>query len=349
MIYKITGYVGQGDFQHQTKRCLSVSNTIKPADLRNVPISSIRENQVALRGVDKEDAQYLSLRHSVGKYGIQLPITVRAKVEDGVEIFEIIDGLHRYSAALDNGLTDIPVSVKDADEVSVLELQIAGNLCKVDTKPAAYADQMKRMFLLNPTMTVAEMAERTSQSPAWVHQRLSLTKLVPEIQALVDDGTIKLANAYALAKLPKDEQPNFIEQAATMENGEFGPTVTNRTKELREAAREGRQAAPQEFQPVAHIRKTSDIKAEFDNPSVGPAILAASGATTAAEGFRSALEWVLQLDSASVEKAKVAYETRKAQQAEAKNKATLEREEKKQREAAEKAQKARAALGLQTV
>lgn len=312
------------------------------ADLRVVPISSIRENPVALRGVDKEDAQYISLRDSVGKHGVQLPISVREKKDDaGNSIFEIVDGLHRYSTSVDNGLTEIPVSVITADEASVLELQIVGNLCRVDTAPAQYAQQLKRMFNLNPTMTLSEMADKVCQSPAWVNQRLSLTKLDVEIQKLVDAGEINLSNAYALAKLPKEEQLNFIEPAITMTPAEFAPTVQARAKELKEAAKQGREANPQTFAAVAHLRKVGDIKSEVENKSVGPALVASLGLTTANEGFYAALDWVMSLDPASVEKQKANYEARQAQREEAKQKAAIERAEKRAKEAAAKAEEVR--------
>lgn len=312
-------------------------NTRMSSDLRNVAIAAIRENPVALRGVDKEDAQYISLRDSVGKYGVQAPITVREKqAEDGSSVFEIVDGLHRFSASLDTGKTEIPVNVITADEASVLELQVVGNICKVDTAPAQYAQQLKRMFSLNPTMTLTEMAEKVCQSPAWVNQRLSLTKLDGNIQTLVDNGDIGLSNAYALSKLPKEEQANFVDQAMTMQPAEFAPTVQQRAKELKDAARQGREANPQTFQAVAHIRKVGDIKAALDNNTLD-AVVAAAGAKTALEGGVAVAKWVMSLDAASVAKQEADYTARVQKKADEKAKNEVARATKKADEAAKAA------------
>lgn len=317
------------------------------ADLRTVKISEIRENPVALRGVDREAEAFGSLRDSIKSKGLLNPISVREKTdEDGTVYYEIRDGLHRYSASCDAGLVEIPVQVVTFNEAETLEAQIVANICKVDTKPVEYTKGLQRMFTLNPTMTLADMAERVNQSPAWVSQRLNLLKLDPEVQKLVDDGKINVVNAHSLSKLPKEEQFNFLDSAMAMPSSEFGPTVNKRVKELREAARQGREAAgPAEFIPVARARNLGEVKAENDNATAGPAIVAQKGLTTAAEGFAAGVKWALCLDDASVASSKAKHDARIAKQAEEKKKRELERAEKKEKEAAEAAAKARAAAG----
>ena len=303
------------------------------SDLRNIALKDIRENQVALRTVDKEDSQYISLRDSVGKIGVTKSIEVREKSEevDGVKVtyFELIDGLHRFSAACDNQLATIPAMVVTASEAEVLERQIVGNLVHIDTKPAQYADQLKRMFNLNPTLTKAEVAARLSQSPKWIDDRSSLTKLDVEVQKLVDAGDIKLSNAYALAKLPKDEQPAFIEQAMTQETGEFATGVNARAKELRDAARQGRDPAQSEaFVPTPSLRKPSEVKDEREHKKLGAALVAQVGAKSAVEGFYAAIDFVLQMDPDTLTAKKAKFEANVA-----KRKADKEAGEKQRAEA----------------
>lgn len=314
------------------------------ADLRTVAISSIKENPVALRSVDREAPEFHSLRDSIGKQGILNPISVREKSEgDGNIYYEICDGLHRYTGALEAGLTEIPVIVVTFDEAQVLEAQIVGNLCKVDTKPVEFTKALQRMFNMNPTLTLAEVADRVSQSPAWVNQRLGLLKLHEEVQKLVDDSKIGLANAYSLSKLPKDEQLNFIDGAMAQTPAEFAPTVAARVKALREAARQGRESTPPTFEAVPVGRKLSELKTEYETGSAGPALVARANATTALDGFKLGIAFALSLDPASVDWQRSKWEAREKKRADEKAAREIERAEKKEKEAAEAAAKARAA------
>ena len=318
--------------------------TNAPSDLRNINVSDIRENPVALRGVDRENEKYVGLRDAINRQGILNPINVREKADpDGAAYFEICDGLHRYSVAKDLGLETLPVNVLNISDAEVLEAQVTANLCRIDTKPVEYTKQLQRMFALNPTMTLADMAEKVSQSPAWVNQRLGLLKLDDAIQTLVDDGKINLSNAYALAKLPKDEQANFVDAAMTMVPGEFVATVNKRAKDLRDAARQGKEATEATFTPVPHLRKMSELKAEFEQPTVAAGIIAQTGAKSAADGFAAAVEWVLSLDQDSVAASKNKYDARQAKLAEEKKKREIEKAEKKAAEAAEAAAKVKEA------
>lgn len=314
-----------------------------PAKLANLPVASIRENPVALRPVNKASPDYISVRDSVRMKGVLNAISVIEKndPETDAVFYEVMDGLHRYTAAVDCGLETIPCQIfKDVDQIGVLENQIMANLVKVDTKPAQFAEAIKRMLALQPSLTKAEVAERLAQSTAWLDARLSLTKLHPDIQALVDTGEIKVSNAIALAKLPADEQVDFLEDAITKETAEFGSLCQDRVKAIAAAKREGRDPnAKPEFVPTAHLRKLSEITDERTGRKVGPSLCV--NYKTAVDGFYAALEWVSSLDAASLEAAKAKFDARQQAQADKKAKAALAREEKKAAEAAAKAKELR--------
>lgn len=321
-----------------------------PSDLRNVQVATIRANPVALRGVDRENEKYLSLRDDIAHKGVMSPIQVREKTDPpgadgspGADFFEVTDGLQRFSCASDLGLITIPVNVINASDAEVLENQITANLCRVDTPLTKYADQLRRMFAMNPTLTLADMAEKVSQSPAWVNQRLGLLKLDEAIQPLVDDGKINIANAYTLSKLPKEEQSNFVDAAITMPTNEFVATVNARAKELRDAAKQGREASAPKFEPVPHMRKLGELKAEFTTPEAYVAVIAQTGAKTPAAGFAAGVAWALSLDPASTAASEAKYNARQQKLADEKAKRDLERAEKKAQEAAEEAAKVKAA------
>jgi hypothetical protein len=192
-------------------------------------------------------------------------------------------------------------------------------------------------------MTEAELATRLGKSPQWVSERLNLTRITnTTISGLINEGKIKLANAYALAKLPADEMAGFVDEAMTKQPDEFVPRVQARVKEIREAKRKGEDAAPAEFVAVAHCQKTKDIKTEMEAGAIR-ATLRGLAPNTFDAGFEMALKWIMHLDPKSIETQKVEDEARRKEKSEAKKKRETEKavqRAQKAKEAAEKAAKA---------
>ena len=306
--------------------------------LANVPMNQIRENKVALRAVNKEKEEYLSLRDAIQRQGVLSPVSVRRKEDqtDGSIYFELIDGLHRFTACKDLGLPEIPAHILDKSDVEVLEAQIIANAVKVETRPVEYTQQLLKILAHNPTLTLSELAGRLSRTGSWLQQRMSLLKLADAIKPMVDDGRINLSNAYALSKLPQDEQPNFVDQAISMSPAEFTSTVQVRAKELREANRKGDNAGPAVFQAAPHLRQFAEIRKTYESKDVD-AILAEAGAKTAKDAALAVLAWAVKMDPVSVAEAKAKYEERLKEREEARARAKAERDAKKQAEGAEAA------------
>lgn len=307
-------------------------------DLRNIRTSDIKPNPVALRQVDKQGESYAGLVESIKTKGFFGAITVRQQADGTIEL---VDGLHRYTACVDLGIDTIPCNVTDLNDDQVLEAQIMTNIHKIETKPVEYSNQLKRILTRNPLMTENELATKLGKSPTWVKERLGLTKITnPEIQAAVDNGDMPLANAYALAKLPGDEQQAFLARAMTTPPAEFVPAATARVKELKDASRKGTYA-PTEFIPTAHLRKLSDIKDAATARAIVTELIATNGVTDPVEAAQLALKWVLHLDPKAVADAKAKEEARKAAEADAKAKRAAEKAAK-----AAEAEKAAKALEL---
>jgi ParB family chromosome partitioning protein len=304
-------------------------------DLRSIPLSAIRENPVALRSVNRTSEEYQGLVQSIREKGFLGAITVRARTDEetGQEYFELVDGLHRFSASKDADLEEINVDVVDLDQDEVLEAQIMANIHKVETKPVEYSKQLRTILARRPLMTEAELAKRLGKSSAWIKQRLGLNKIAnPEIQTLINEGKINLSNAYPLAKLPPEEQPNFVDRAMTLKPDEFVPQVNKRVKEIRDAKRKGKDAGPEEFQAHAYLQKAGDVKAEFDGFE--------HGLTTAQQGWDMAISWCLHMDPDSQEGQKVRDAERKAEKADQSKKNKAEAATKKAKKAQEKAAEA---------
>lgn len=302
--------------------------------LAKVPIGEIRENPVALRAVNREGEGFLGLVDSIKQKGFLGALTVRKNRdgETGTEFYELIDGLHRLSAARDAGIDEIQVDIVDLDDAEVLEAQMMLNMHTIETRPVEYSRQLRRILAMNHMMTEAELAAKLGKSSSWIGARLGLNKIESEqITGLINEGKIKLANAYALAKLPVEEQQNWVERAMTEGPDVFVPACNQRLKEIKAAAKAGKDASAEQFTPTPHMQKLGDVKEELDSGKVAKAL-----GVKDKVAWIAAIQWVLHLDPKSVEAQEAKFNQQQAEKAQRKKDRAAEAAKKK----TEKADKA---------
>jgi ParB/RepB/Spo0J family partition protein len=315
-------------------------------DFRPIPVKDIRIPENKLRDVDRNSHEYILFRDSIASTdGPMESILVRPldeKGDKGQELFGLIDGLQRLSACQDLDIELIGARVVDPEEADIAIAQILANHSRIQTSPVQYTNQLYRILLQNPHMTKEELADRLSASTKWLNDRLSLLKIEKSLQPLVDQGKIRLAHAFLLAKLPDKEQLEFAEAAQTEGIQEFAGHVDARVKELRKAARQGRDAAPTEWVPVPHMRKIGDVKAELKSPVAMKEVLAATGAKTPEEVWMACVNWVMCIDPITAEKLKKEHDLRTKAKAEEK----LAKEQEKQRKSADRARQIAQQAGI---
>ena len=303
--------------------------------VENINVAHIRECQGGLRPVKKDSEGYQGIVQSIRNMGFIGSITVRTRKDpvSGTSFYEIVDGHHRFSAAKDCGLEEIPCNIQgEMDETEMLEAQLMANVHKVETKPVEYSRQLLRILSNNEELTAVELANRLGRSPEWINQRLQLQKITdPDIQALIDDGKIKLSNAYALSKLDPEDQQAFFERAMTMDSGSFVPEVQERLKEVRAERRKGEGNKPDVgFQATPTLRKLAEIRELHTTGSFGDIITA----TDPVDAATQMLNWVLRLDPPTVAQREQEYNDRVA----AREKAAAERKAERERQKQEKAE-----------
>jgi ParB/RepB/Spo0J family partition protein len=319
------------------------------SDLKTVSLDQVRANKVALRQVDRTSEAYLGLVDSIKNTGFSGAITARFREdsETGEPFYEIVDGLHRFSACKDAGVPEIGIDVVDLDDDEVLVAQILANVHKVETKPAEYAENLKRILGRHSMMTEAELASKLGKSPNWIKSILGLNKIKDEqIKALVNSGKVPLMSAYALAKLPEDEQAAFLDRAMTMKPKEFVPLANDRVKEIKDARREGRKANPPTFEPRALLKKLKDIQAAANDRDFLTKLVTSNGVTDPVDAGVLVLQWVQHLDPSgrqaqtdkheeSKRRREAAKEKKKQEKAAAKEREKKAKEDEAAREAAE--------------
>jgi len=303
--------------------------------LKDISTKEIRESPVALRQVDTQSEGFINLVDSIRVRGLMNPISVREKEVDGSTVYYLVDGLHRFTACKEVGFDEIPCNVLNVSDSEVLAAQIMANVHKIETKPVEYSKQITKILAASPLLTTSELATQLAKSPAWLNERLGLLKLIDRAQILVDEDKIGLSNAYAMAKLPTEEQADWVDRAMTDTPQEFMPAVNARVKQIRDERRKGRDAAPAEFIPVPRLRKLKEIKEEIESSDFAKA----KGLDPTV--FKSSLEWVLHLDADSISAAKAKDEERKKLRDDAAERRRVERLDKRAEVAADEAAKAK--------
>jgi ParB family chromosome partitioning protein len=167
--------------------------------VRMVPVDAIVPNPYQPRTTFDEEALG-DLAASVRTYGIIQPLVVTETAEG----YALIAGERRWRAAQQAGLAEVPVVVKDANSLEMLELALIENVQRADLNALeeAYA---YRQLMDSLGMTQAEVADRVGKGRSTVANLVRLLDLPPSIQQAVTDGRLSGAHARALLPLPTPE------------------------------------------------------------------------------------------------------------------------------------------------
>lgn len=159
---------------------------------RSVPLASLRPNQAQPRRHFDEES-LASLAESIRALGVLQPVLVRPRDEG----FEIIAGERRWRAAKRAGLVDIPVLVREADDLASLEQAVVENLHRQDLNPLEEAAAYQQL-ISDFGSTHDQVATRVGKSRAAISNTLRLFQLPPPLQEMVADGRLAAGHARTL-------------------------------------------------------------------------------------------------------------------------------------------------------
>lgn len=277
-------------------------------ELRQIPIEQLVEPWILLRPVDCNSLEYLEMKDSLEKRGFLNSISARpCKRRQGM--FEIIDGMYRWTCAKEIRLASMPTIIKyNVTDTDVLSLQIQANAVRPETLPCDFARQLKRLQRANPGITMAGMSAMVCKSPGWIRATMDLLELSPDQQKMVDRGEICLQNAYMLVKIPSRFRIEYIDQAKTLTSLVFSPIAASVVKQFKEAVRQGKLDAffTEDFEPQPYLRSIKDVAKEHQSQLEGPLIVSAEKCKTPMDGWMAALKWIMHLDRESVEDQEIA-------------------------------------------
>ena len=166
-----------------------------------LPISEVESNSAQPRKFFDE-AALAELAESIRQHGIIQPLTVR-RLASGY--YQIIAGERRWRAARLAGLSEVPVTVIEADDRKAAELAMIENLQREDLNPMEEAAGYWSLIDQHH-MTQEEAASRVGKSRSAVTNALRLLELAPAVQNQVEAGLLSAGHARALVPLSPAQQ-----------------------------------------------------------------------------------------------------------------------------------------------
>ncbi len=145
-----------------------------------------------------DEVELQALADSIAQHGLLQPLAVR---DMGNGYYQIIAGERRWRACRLAGLSEVPVTVVEADDRTVMELALVENLQREDLNPMEEAEGY-RVLLEQYGLTQEQAAQQVGKSRSAVANALRLLTLSDEVRALVESGELTAGHARALLTLP---------------------------------------------------------------------------------------------------------------------------------------------------
>lgn len=188
-----------------------------PEGSMRVPLLELSPNPDNPRTMADADSDGLAA--SVAELGVIQALTIVTReafvrhhpqhADTPLRRYVVIAGHRRWKAALASGRDDVPVMVADEAAENPLVWAVAENLQRVGLNPMEQARALRVLTDPPPTgrgMAQGEVARGIGKSQGFVSQRISLLRLVLELQQQVLEGTLKVKRGLLIAKLPAAEQ-----------------------------------------------------------------------------------------------------------------------------------------------
>lgn len=172
--------------------------------IRTIALSNITPSPLQPRKEFEQDALH-ELVESIRQHGIIQPLIVRPV--DGRH--ELIAGERRWRAAQEAGLTEVPVIIRYATDLEVLELSLIENLQRQDLNPIEEAQGFAR--LANEFgMRQEDIALKVGRSRAAVANAMRLLDLHRQIQIWLTQDLLSVGHAKVLLALKSSEEQLLV-------------------------------------------------------------------------------------------------------------------------------------------
>ena len=183
----------------------SLDTAVDNRDVSVLRITYIEPNKSQPRR-DFNKESLAELADSIAKLGIIQPIVVRS-LPNGY--YRIIAGERRWRAAKMAGLSEVPVVIKNVDELTAAAMTMVENLQREDLNPIEEAMGYKYLAE-NHNMTQEEISRQVTKSRSVVANALRLLSLPEEILKYIESNEISAGHARALLAIDDPEEQVLI-------------------------------------------------------------------------------------------------------------------------------------------
>src|SRR5437660_9411053 len=200
---------------------------------RLVPIEDVDPNPHQPRQVMGDLAELMA---SIAAKGILEPLVVRQRGDR----FQIVAGERRYQAAVQVGLRELPVVIRDVDEAEMLELALVENLQRKDLTPFEEAEALQSLAE-RCGYTHEDLARRLGKSRTAITESLALNGIPEEVRNLcrLADISSKSLLLQVVRQTSPEKMTALVEKIAS----QGGDT----RQQVREAAARPKPARPKQY------------------------------------------------------------------------------------------------------
>ncbi len=200
---------------------------------RLIPIDQIDPNPDQPRQVMGDLSELMA---SIAEKGILEPLVVRHRGER----FQIIAGERRYQAAIQVGLRELPVVIREVDETEMLELALIENLQRKDLTPFEEAEALQGLAD-RCAYTHEDLARRLGKSRTSITESLALAHMPEDIRRLCRLADI--SSKSLLLQIVRQETPEKMTALLEKIASQGGAT----RQQLREATAKPKPGRPKAF------------------------------------------------------------------------------------------------------
>lgn len=184
-------------------------------NVQSIPINEIQPfRSHPFNVTDNEDMA--KIVESIGKVGTITPLLARPLPDGG---YELISGHRRLEACRKLGLDTIPVIIREMTDDEAVIAMVDANLQREDILPSekAFAYKMKLEAIKHQGVASRQVVGKresaddvsVSESGRTVQRYIRLTKLIPELLKLMDEGKIAFSVGVELSYLSPEIQRNL--------------------------------------------------------------------------------------------------------------------------------------------
>ncbi len=185
------------------------SQTVPPPGGREKTIHMLHPDQIVPSPLQPRQhfnpAALETLAESIQKHGVLEPIIVRPRGDS----YEIVAGERRFQAAVQAGLTELPVTIRDLDDRTTMEIALSENLEREDLSPVEVAASFSD-YLAKFGATQEELAQRLGKDRSTVANLIRLLELPQAARTALNERAITAGHARALLPIKDEKQLGMV-------------------------------------------------------------------------------------------------------------------------------------------